>query len=549
MVNYWIIVNALILLPQVNSERGSALFVAAFLIGLREGLEASLIVGILAAFLKRNGSSLRPLIIATVAAVALSVAVAIGLNLFSTALPQAQQEALETIIGIVAVVFVTTMILWMNTNARSMKDSLESSAQSSLSSGGEKAMAGMAFLAIIKEGFETAVFLLAVFQASSAGSEWLGVVGALLGVVIAVVVGYLIYFGGARFNLGTFFKVTGPFLILVAAGFVANCFRTAHEAGWVNIGQLQVLDLSWLIQNDSVVGALLTGMFSIQADPRLIEVLAWAAYLVPVMIVYCWPRKFAFSFERRQLVKRIAAGCCLVAALGLAVFAPRVSTDVAGDTRLVSGSGATTQVTLANVSDDTATLEFADADGQESVELSKVSDGELDGLPLVQWETTKSVQPDESLPTTITLNELRTMNGGRVPSGLNTERTPGPFEVTWAESATYTARTSNTSLLRASCDEKLLATLTGGGIASSKTVSVSAALSDSWAVPDDEVTAAEGSLQEAQLAAEEAKLWWLWCPIALAAVAAGLIGFSVWESHKASRDANAPHSKEGFTAA
>lgn len=172
------------------------MFVAAFLIGLREGLEASLIVGILAASLKRNGSPLRPLIIATLAAVFLSVAVGVGLNVFSTALPQAQQEALETIIGIVAVVFVTTMILWMNTNARSMKDSLESSAQSSLSSGGEKAMAGMAFLAIIKEGFETAVFLLAVFQASSAGSEWLGIVGALLGVLIAVAVGYLIYFGG-----------------------------------------------------------------------------------------------------------------------------------------------------------------------------------------------------------------------------------------------------------------------------------------------------------------------------------------------------------------
>lgn len=107
------------------------MFLAAFLIGLREGLEASLIVGILAAFLKRNGSSLRPLIIATVAAILLSIGVGVGLNLFSTALPQAQQEALETIIGIVAVVFVTTMILWMNTNARNMKSSLESEAQSS----------------------------------------------------------------------------------------------------------------------------------------------------------------------------------------------------------------------------------------------------------------------------------------------------------------------------------------------------------------------------------------------------------------------------------
>ena len=512
------------------------MFLAAFLIGLREGLEASLIVGILAAFLKRNGSSLRPLIIATVAAILLSIGVGVGLNLFSTALPQAQQEALETIIGIVAVVFVTTMILWMNTNALNMKSSLESEAQSSLSSGGEKAMAGMAFLAIIKEGFETAVFMLAVFQASSAGSEWLGIAGAVLGVVIAIVIGYLIYYGGARFNLGTFFKVTGPFLILVAAGFVANCFRTAHEAGWVNIGQLQVVDLSWLIQNDSVVGALLTGMFSIQADPRLIEVLAWAAYLIPVMVVYCWPRKFSFSFEQRQLTKRIAAGCCIVVALALAVFAPHVNTDVAGSTRTVTGSDEVDQVTLSAVSSDSATIEFAENGKTQSVDLSKVSDGELDGLPLVQWESTVNVQPDEDLPETITLNELRVMNGGRVPSGLNTERTPGPFEVTWAESATYSARTSNTSLLRASCDEKLLATLTGGGITSSKTVSVSGALHGDWKVSDDEVSAAEGALQQAQLDAEEAKLWWLWCPLALVGVAVGLLAFGAWESCKRKRE-------------
>lgn len=306
----------------------------------------------------------------------------------------------------------------------------------------------------------------------------------------------------------------------------------------MNIGQLQVIDLSWLIQNDSVVGALLTGMFSIQADPRLIEVIAWAAYLIPVMIVYCWPRKFSFSFEKRQLAKRIAAGVCLVAALGLAVFAPRVDTDVAGSTRTVEGSDSVSQVTLAQVSTDSATLEFEDGQARESVNLSKISDGELDGLPLVQWESTVSVTPDETLPSTITLNELRVMNGGRVPSGLNTERTPGPFEVTWQESATYSARTSNTSLLRASCDEKLLATLSGGGISSTKTVSVSGALNGDWTVSDDEVSATESSLQQAQLAAEEAKLWWLWCPAALVAIAVGLIAFSAWEARKRSEPAD-----------
>lgn len=513
------------------------MLLAAFLIGLREGLEASLIVGILAAFLKRNGSSLRPLIIATIAAIVLSIGVAVGLNVFSAALPQAQQEALETIIGVVAVAFVTTMILWMNTNARSMKASLEGEASRSLSTGGERAMAIMAFLAIIKEGFETAVFLLAVFQASSGGDDAPGIIGAAIGVAIAIAIGYLIYYGGARFNLGTFFKVTGPFLILVAAGFVANVFRTGHEAGWVNIGQLQVLDLSWLISNDSVVGALLTGMFSIQADPRLIEVMAWLAYLIPVMVIYLWPQKHSFSFERRQLVKRGAAILCVVVALGMAVFVPRVDTDVAGSTRPVANSDQVSQVTLVSTTDDSATLSVDGPGGTQQIDLSKVSDGSLNGLPLAQWQASQQVTPDAGLPTTATLAQLRDMNGGRVPSGLNVERTPGPFTISsWSESLTYSARTSETSLLRASCDGKLLATLTGGGIDGQKTVSVSNAVDTSWAVSDDESSAAEDALNQAQLAAEESQLYWLWWPIVLVGVAVGLGGSSLYADHKRKKE-------------
>lgn len=508
---------------------------AAFLIGLREGLEASLIVGILAAFLKRNGSSLRPLIIATIAAIVLSIGVAVGLNVFSAALPQAQQEALETIIGVIAVAFVTTMILWMNSNARSMKASLEGEASRSLSTGGERAMAIMAFLAIIKEGFETAVFLLAVFQASS-GSDAPGIIGAAIGVAIAIAIGWLIYYGGARFNLGTFFKVTGPFLILVAAGFVANVFRTGHEAGWVNIGQLQVLDLSWLISNDSVVGALLTGMFSIQADPRLIEVMAWIAYLIPVMVIYLWPQKHSFTFERRQLVKRGAAILCVVIALGMAVFVPRVDTDVAGSTRPVANSDRVSQVTLVSTTDDSATLSVDGPGGTQQIDLSKVSDGSLNGLPLEQWQASQQVTPDAGLPTTATLAQLRDMNGGRVPSGLNVERTPGPFTVSWSESLTYSARTSETSLLRASCDGKLLATLSGGGIDGQKTVSVSNAVDTSWAVSDDESSAAEDALNQAQLAAEESQLYWLWWPIALVGVAIGLGASSLYADHKRKKE-------------
>lgn len=514
------------------------MFLATFLIGLREGLEASLIVGILAAFLKRAKESLVPLIIATLAAIVLSIAVGVGLMLASQALPQAQQEALETIIGIVAVAFVTTMIFWMNTNAKNMKHELEASAQESLSKGGAVAMAFMAFLSIMKEGFETAVFLLAVFQAA-AGDTMYGIVGATLGIVIAAIIGYLIYVGGSRFNLRTFFQVTGPFLILVAAGFVANVFRTGHEAGWVNIGQLQVFDFSAVINNNSVVGSLITGMFSIQSDPRLIEVIAYFAYLIPVMVIYCWPSKYEFSAQKRIFTKRLFAGICAVAALAMFLFIPRGSVDVAGATRPIdTNEGGFKQVTLVSTTDEECVLSVEKENGEtEEVTLQKVSDGELDGMPLVQWETTIKVDPDETLPTDVTYNELRNLNGGRAPSGVNSERNPGPFTATWSESVTYSARTMQGSLLRATCDEKLLATLLGGGITNTKTVSVSGALSDNWEVSEDESSAAEKTLQEAQLNCDEMKLWWEWIPANLVFVAAGLLISSVYDKRKATATA------------
>src|ERR1700755_2536007 len=141
-------------------------FLGTFLIGLREGLEATLIVSIVAAFLRRNGRSVRPMLAGVVLAVAISIGVGVALNLLSETLPQRQQEMLETVIGVIAVIFVTTMIIWMNRNAFRMKGELEREAQQAINAGGSLALAVMAFLAVLKEGFETAVFLLAAAQAT-----------------------------------------------------------------------------------------------------------------------------------------------------------------------------------------------------------------------------------------------------------------------------------------------------------------------------------------------------------------------------------------------
>src|ERR1700710_775210 len=287
-------------------------FVGTFLIGLREGLEATLIVSIVAAFLKRNGRSMRPMFAGVALAVLISIAVGVGLELLSSTLPQRQQEMLETVIGAIAVVFVTTMIIWMKRHAMTMKGELEREAAEALNAGGSLALTVMAFLAVLKEGFETAVFLLAAAQTSN-GSRWYAVFGGAAGIAVAVAVGVGLYYGGLKLNLGRFFRVTGVFLVLIAAGLVMSALRTAHEAGWVTIGQPQVLDLSSWLSAKSVLGALVTGMFGIPNDPRLIEVLGWLLYAVPVMAIFLWPARLAFS---ARVKTRLLTGTA--AALGVA---------------------------------------------------------------------------------------------------------------------------------------------------------------------------------------------------------------------------------------
>ncbi len=191
---------------------------ATFIIGLREGLEAALIVGILAAFLRRNGMSLGPMWLGVTLAIVLSIAVGVGLALLEQTLPQAGQEALETVIGVVAVFFVTCMITWMSVHARTLKVELEAGAAAAMSRPGAYALTAMAFLAVLREGFETSVFLLATFSASQ--SAGLAAAGAIMGLLLSLVIGWGIYVGGVKINLSRFFRITSGFLILVAAGLV-----------------------------------------------------------------------------------------------------------------------------------------------------------------------------------------------------------------------------------------------------------------------------------------------------------------------------------------
>jgi high-affinity iron transporter len=164
----------------------------------------------------------------------------------------------------------------------------------------------MAFLAVLREGFETAVFLLATFHASGdATASWLG---AVLGIAVAVVIGYGIYKGGVRLNLARFFTITGLVLVVVAAGLVMTAFMTANEAGWLNAGQAQAFDLSWLVRPGTPLSSLLTGVLGIQPYPTWVMVVAWLVYLVPMVLIVAWPARRRPSAGRAAPASAASAG-------------------------------------------------------------------------------------------------------------------------------------------------------------------------------------------------------------------------------------------------
>ncbi len=263
--------------------------IATFVIGLREGVEASLIVGIVAAFLRQQGraDALRLMWAGVAVAVLLCTGAAVGLQILDRQLPQAQQEGLETVVASIAVVMVSFMIFWMRKHARGLAAELRAEAASALAQGSAWALVAMAFFAVVREGLETAVFLLAAFQAS--GDSTAAGSGALLGIVCAVVIGWGIYRGGIRLNLSRFFRITAVALVLVAAGLVMSAFHTAHEAGWLNSLQGSTVSLAWLVHQGTVSSSLLTGVLGLQPRPTTGEAFGWLVYAVPMLAYVLLP--------------------------------------------------------------------------------------------------------------------------------------------------------------------------------------------------------------------------------------------------------------------
>ncbi len=273
--------------------------VANLLIGLREGLEAALVVGILVAYLVKSGRrDMLPWVSAGVgAAVAMSFGVWAVITFTSRNMSERGEEIFAGVLSIVAVGFVTWMVLWMRKAARTMRNELDGKMTKALVVG-PVAIAATAFLAVGREGVETALFIWSAIRAT--GEGWQPLTGALLGIVIAVAVGYLIYRGAMRINLASFFTWTGLALIVIAAGVLGYGVHELQEAGVVPGEDALAFDVSAQIPSDSWYGVLLRGTVGFLPKTSLLHAAVWTAYLAAMLALFLRPQRRVASATEQE---------------------------------------------------------------------------------------------------------------------------------------------------------------------------------------------------------------------------------------------------------
>jgi high-affinity iron transporter len=264
---------------------------------LREGLEAALIVGIIAAYLVRIGR--RDALGGVWLGVGLAVALSVGAGILVVAtvgrLPLVVQETLEGLAALIAVAVLTWMLFWMRRQGRALKGQLEHGVDTALGQGSTLALVGLAFVAVAREGLESMLFLLAIGSASSGAA--LTLVGALAGLVVAVGIGWAIFALGVRVNLKAFFTATGVVLIFVAAGLCAFAVDEFAEAGlFVNAGA--VYDVGSVLPETSPLGSVLAGLFGFRSAPTPLEAAAYFLYLVPVLLLFVLDDRLPFRRQR-----------------------------------------------------------------------------------------------------------------------------------------------------------------------------------------------------------------------------------------------------------
>ncbi|MFD5035257.1 iron uptake transporter permease EfeU [Streptomyces sp. NPDC058220] len=271
-----------------------------YLIGLREGLEASLVVCILVAYLVKTDrrDALRPIWIGIAVAVAVAFGFGCALEFGSQELTFEAKEALGGSLSILAVALVTWMVFWMRRTARHLKTELHGRLDAALQMG-TGALVATAFLAVGREGLETALFVWASVRASQDGTH-APLIGVLLGIASAVVLGWLFYRGALRINLAKFFTWTGGMLVVVAAGVLAYGVHDLQEARFLGGLADRAFDISSTIPPDSWYGTLLKGVFNFQPDPTVLQVIVWCLYLIPTLALFLAPVGFGRSVRVKE---------------------------------------------------------------------------------------------------------------------------------------------------------------------------------------------------------------------------------------------------------
>lgn len=273
---------------------------AAALLTLREGLEAALIVSILLSYLHQIGNyKLRWWIWGGVGTAGImSLALAIGLHVVGTEFEGATEQIFEGLVMLLAVAVLSWMIFWMRYQARYIKQGLEADMQLAVRRNQHWGLFGIAFLAVFREGVETSLFLTAASFTSDGLST---LVGSVVGLAVAIIIGWLIHTGMASLSVRAFFNVTSIVLLIFAAGLFAHGIHELQEAGWLPIFAEHVWDTKPILDDGSPVGSVLRTLVGYNDDPSLLEVIGYVAYWIVVIVAVRWGVEWYSKLARSAL--------------------------------------------------------------------------------------------------------------------------------------------------------------------------------------------------------------------------------------------------------
>ncbi len=270
---------------------------ATFVIALREGIEAALIVSIVLAYLQQMHAGGHKHLVWWGAGSAIVVSAIVGGIIFAVGaeFEGTAEQLFEGLVTLAAVGVLTWMIFWMRRQGARIKGDLQDKVDAALVAGGG-ALAILAFVAVLREGIETALFLFAAAKGTAVDAGGVGtqLVGAVLGLGLAVVLGALLYRGGIKMNLRSFFRVTGMLLVVVAAGLFAFSLHELQEAGWLPFLTATAFDVSTTLPDDTGIGAVLRGLLGYNADPAWLEIVAWLVYLSVIGSLFLRPAMAPF---------------------------------------------------------------------------------------------------------------------------------------------------------------------------------------------------------------------------------------------------------------